>query len=81
MFQSTVSRITTAWINLLYHSFKAIENFPPWHIVKKYMPDIFKQNYPNTRIIIKAAEFAIERPSSLLLQSLVHFQITKIGTL
>jgi len=39
--QSTVPRITTTWINLIYHSFKAIERFPPWHIVKKYMPDIF----------------------------------------
>ena len=38
--QSTVSRITTTWINLMFHSFKAIEHFPPWHIVKKYMPDI-----------------------------------------
>ena len=67
--QSTVSRTTTTWINLMYHSFKAIERFPPWHIVKKYMPQIFKRNYPNTRVIIDATEFAIERPSSLSSQS------------
>ena len=67
--QSTISRITTTWINLMYHSFKGIEHFPPWHIVKKYMPEIFKNNYPNTRVIIDATEFAIERPSSLLSQS------------
>lgn len=67
--QSTVSRITTTWINLMYHSFKGIERFPPWHIVKKHMPEIFKSNYPNTRVIIDATEFAIERPSSLLSQS------------
>ena len=67
--QSTVSRIITTWINLMYHSFKAIERFPPWHIVKKYMPEIFKKDYPNTRIIIDATEFPIERPSSLLTQS------------
>ncbi|XP_065896130.1 uncharacterized protein [Dysidea avara] len=66
--QSTVSR-TTTWINLMYHSFKAIERFPPWHIVKKYKPEIFKRNYPNTRVIIDATEFAIERPSSLSSQS------------
>ena len=58
--QSTVSRITTTWVNLMFHSFKAIERFRPWHIVKKYMPDIFKHNYPNTRVIIDATEFAIE---------------------
>jgi len=53
----------------MYHSLKAIERFPPGHVVKKYMPDIFKKDYPNMRIIIDATEFAIERPSSLLSQS------------
>jgi len=67
--QSTVSRITTTWINLIYHSFKTIDRFPPWHIVKKYMPDVFKRSYPHTRVIIDATEFAIERPSSLSSQS------------
>ena len=67
--QSSVSRITTTWINLLYHSLKSLERYPPWHIVKKYMPEVFKQQYPNTRLIIDATEFGIERPSSLVSQS------------
>ena len=67
--QATVSRITCTWINLMYHSFKSIETFPSWHVVKKYMPESFKKEYPNTRIIIDATEFFIERPSSLLSQS------------
>lgn len=67
--QSSVSRITNTWINLMYHSFKSIETFPSWHIVKKYMPESFKKEYPNTRIIIDATEFSIERPSSLLSQA------------
>lgn len=33
------------------------------------MPEVFKKEYPNTRIIIDATEFFIERPSSLLNQS------------
>ena len=33
------------------------------------MPEVFKKEYPNTRIIIDATEFAIERPSSLVSQS------------
>ena len=33
------------------------------------MPEVFKREYPSTRIIIDATEFAIERPSSLLNQS------------
>ena len=67
--QATVSRIVTTWINLLYHTFKGIEKFPSWHIVKKYMPESFKNEYPNTRIIIDATEFSVQRPSSLLTQA------------
>ena len=33
---------------------------------KKYMPEAFKKDYPNTRIIIDTTEFSIERPSSLV---------------
>jgi len=67
--QSTVSRSTITWINLLYHNFKAIEWFPSWDVVNKYMPEVFKRQYPNTRVIIDATEFFIERPSSLLNQA------------
>lgn len=55
--QSTVSHITMTWINLLYHNFKAIERFPSWDVVNKYMPEAFKQHYPSTRAIIDATEF------------------------
>ena len=67
--QSSVSRITTTWINLLYHSLKSLERYPPQHIVQKYMPESFKEAYPDTRLIIDATEFGIERPSSLVSQS------------
>ena len=50
----------------MYHSLKAIEYFPPWHVVKKYMP---KTEYHNTRVLIDATEFRVEHPSSLLLQA------------
>ena len=63
--KSSVSRITCTWINLMYHSLKAIERYPPWHIVKKYMPQVF-EDYPNTRLIIDATKFSVEWPSSLL---------------
>lgn len=66
--QSTVSRMVVTWINLLYHNLKAIERFPPRHIrhiVKKYMPEVFKNEYPNTQLILDATEFFVERPSLL----------------
>ena len=64
-----MSRITGTWINLMFHSFKAIEHYPPWHVVEKHMPDAFKKEYPNTYLIIDTTEFQVERPSSLLTQS------------
>ena len=33
------------------------------------MPKSFRKHYPNTRIIIDATEFTVERPSSLMTQS------------
>ena len=68
-FDIAQSRITITWVNLMYHSLKAIMRFPPWHVVKKYMPEAFKSEYPNTRLIIDATEFSVERPSSLLSQA------------
>lgn len=61
---SSVSRITATWINLMFHSFKAIERFPPWHVVEKYMSEAFKKEYPNTRLIIDATELQVETQSS-----------------
>ena len=49
--------------NLMYHSLKEIECFPPWH-----RPEAFKAEYPNTRIIIDATEFKVGSPSSLLFE-------------
>ena len=48
---------------------RSIETFPSWHIVKKYMPEAFKKEYPNIRIIIDATEFSIKQLSSLLSQA------------
>ena len=53
----------------MFHSFKAIDRYPPCHVVEKHMPDVFKKEYPNTRLIIDATEFQVKRPSSLLSQS------------
>lgn len=67
--QATVCRITLTWINLMYHSFKVLDRFPSRSAVRKYMPAAFLKHYPNTRLIIDATEFAVERPSSLLSQA------------
>jgi len=53
----------------MFHSFKAIDCYPPCHVVKNHMPDVFEKEYPNTHLIIDATEFQVERLSSLLSQS------------
>jgi len=66
--QLSVSRVIATWLNLLFHSLKALECYPSWHVVKKYMLESFKEQYPNTRLIIDTTEFGIELPSSLVSQ-------------
>jgi len=35
-----ISQTSVSWINLLL---KGLEHYPPWHIVKKYMPESLKE--------------------------------------
>ena len=51
--QSTVSRITNTWINFMYLQLKQIRLWPPKEIIKSFMPHVFKNQYPSTRVIIK----------------------------
>ena len=68
--QATVSRYTITWINLMYHVFKEkLARFPSQHIVQKYMPSVFQEKYPATRVIIDATEFSVDRPTSLVAQA------------
>ena len=44
--QSTVSRITNTWINVMYHNFKSLDRFPPWHIVKRICLSRLRKSIP-----------------------------------
>lgn len=50
----------------MYHNLKVVKHYPPWDIVKEYMPQVF-EDYSNTRLIIDATEFSVEQPSSLIM--------------
>ncbi|XP_078364336.1 uncharacterized protein LOC144648737 [Oculina patagonica] len=59
--QSSVSKIFTTWINLLYHVFKEILIiWPSKAQILKHMPKSFSK-YPRTRVIIDCTEFFIEK--------------------
>ena len=62
--QTTVSRICIAWINFLYYKLSEIPIWPSRAQVQSLMPQQFKEQYPNTRIIIDATEVYIQKPSN-----------------
>ena len=68
--QSTVSRIFSTWINLLYLQLKQIPIWPPKALILSGMPKVFKEKYPSTRVIIDATEIYVEKPALPELQQL-----------
>ena len=68
--QSTVSRVTTTWINLLYLKLKKIPIWMKKECVRSTMPQQFKKQYPSTRIIIDATEIYVEQPELPELQQM-----------
>ena len=60
--QSTVSRIITTWINVLYLELKKIPLWASREVIQSNMPESFKKLYPKTRVIIDATEIYIDQP-------------------
>ena len=60
--QSTVSRVTIAWINFMYLQFKQVSLRPCKEVVQSYTPKVFHDQYPSTRVIIDATEINVEQP-------------------
>lgn len=76
---STVSRVFTSRINLLYFVLGSINFWLPKHVIQETMPDSFRK-FPSTRVILDATEFKIQTPSSLLRQSQVFSQYKSTTT-
>ncbi|KAH9366631.1 hypothetical protein HPB48_018165 [Haemaphysalis longicornis] len=77
---STVSRIFSAWINLLYIRLTEHTWWPPRDVVDSTMPEAFKKKYSSTRAIIDATEVRCEVPSSLVLQSGTYWNYKSTNT-
>lgn len=67
---ATVSRIFATWINFLYFKFKQFSLWPPQEVVRSNMPNLFKDKYPATRVILDATEIFVEKPSMPDIQQL-----------
>ena len=62
---ATVTRITVTWISYLHQTIvPALLVWPSQENVRKWMPLNFKPEFANTRIIIDASEFFIDKPGS-----------------
>ncbi len=66
---SNVSRTLNTWINFLYHTLKQLPIWPSSKVIKDTMPKCFKDQYPDTRVILDCTEIFIEMPSSFRAQS------------
>jgi hypothetical protein len=67
--ESTVGRIITTWVNYLYFLLGSVPLWPSKQQVLAHMPDAFKCEYPNTRVILDCTEIWVQRPSSLVLNT------------
>lgn len=63
--KTTAGRVFHTWLNFMYYQFKEIKIFQSKETVQEHMPRGFKNQFPNTRIILDATEIPIEKPSNV----------------
>ena len=66
---STVSRIFSMWVNLMYNEFHQLPTWLSRRKIDKLMPPSFKKFYPSTRVVFDGTEFFINIPSSFFRKS------------
>ncbi|XP_022345962.2 uncharacterized protein LOC111138337 [Crassostrea virginica] len=69
--ESTFSKYFSTWISFLFYELKSLNPFPTRDIVNRTMPLSFKSKYSSVRVILDCTELFIQRPSSLVNQSLM----------
>ena len=67
--QTTLSRITISWINVMFLKFSSIPVWPSRESVDEHMPADFKEKYSSTRVIVDCTEVRCQMPKSLRLNS------------
>ena len=64
--QSTVSRYSSKWLDILYHKLSVFVNWPEREELLRTMPVYFRKDFGKCFIIIDCFEVFIERPTSLM---------------
>lgn len=67
--RTTVQRIFTKWMKVMYEKLASFVLWPSREFVDNTMPAEFKEKYPTTRVILDATELKCETPKSFLLKS------------
>ncbi|KAJ8671839.1 hypothetical protein QAD02_003098 [Eretmocerus hayati] len=57
-----VGNIFVTWILFMHQHWSLINTWPSKDLVHFFLPEIFKNNFPDTRVIIDGAEFEIQKP-------------------
>ena len=78
---SCISNIIISWANFLYLRLGSLNIWPSKETVCQTMPLSFKDQFPNTRVIVDATEIKVEIPSSLVLQSQTYSNYKSTNTL
>ena len=78
--EATYSRLFTTWITFLSKELRLLFPFPSKKQVSEWMPSVFKQHFPSTRIIIDCYEVECQRPSSLMNSSITYSQYKSRNT-
>ena len=69
---TTCSEIFNKWIDYLEPKLSFLLVWPSREIIDNEMPDVFKEKFPNTRVIIGCTEIKTEIPNSLQLKSVMY---------
>ena len=69
---TTCSEIFNKWIDYLEPKLSFLLVWPSREIIDNEMPDVFKEMFPNTRVIIDSTEIKTETPNSLQLKSVMY---------
>ena len=61
---STTSRIVLSWVNYLYVILGSMPLWPSRQTVDANMPDVFKEKYGATHVILECSEIHVQQPEA-----------------
>ncbi|XP_071810336.1 uncharacterized protein [Asterias amurensis] len=74
--ESTVGSYVSRWINFMYDRLTVLSIWPSKDAVLKNMPQIFRDKYPDTRVVLGCSEICAEVPDSVTQQSIYKHHVS-----